>query len=424
MFYMPTVTALKKTPEAASLEAPGEMRSITRQPILDENHRVHGYELRFPTDARTDSAVGQGQAPRTILDDTVIFGIDRFTSGLPGFVNCSAEELSEQLVSVLPPAMTVLEIPEQFGESPALLEECRKLRKAGFRLALLDFNWSQSSHPLLDLVEYVKLDLSTLDQAGCRHLRKKLHSTPTVMMASNVETQPDHRRACAEGFTLFQGYYFCHPELMQNAKVPANRLFHMDILRQLQKDSLDLHKISPLVMRDAALTYRLLRLVNSPVYAIRQEVRSVESAIMVVGETTFRRIAMLAILSEFNAEQPPEILHMAMIRARFCELAAGLCNLDPDEQYLLGMFSLLPAMMRHPMETLAPELPLRDEIRQALLGTDNRERCLLSWIESYEKSDQAAWNSVAEAYNLRQQSLVQYYIDAVVWDATANSSAA
>jgi len=421
---MSTTLPPKKSPEAPPQEGVGEMRYIARQPILDENHRVHGYELRFPVNPESAQAGSGGQDARTILDDTVIFGIERFTNGLPAFVNCTAETLTEHSVSVLPPAMTVLEIPEALTASPTVFAECRKLKEAGFRLALLDFNWYLPTHPMLDLVDYIKFDLDRLDLTGCRRLRKQLHGTPTVMMASKVETQPDHKQACAEGFALFQGYYFCHPELIRNAKVPSNRLFHLDIMRQLQNDPLDLHKISPLVMRDAALTYRLLRLVNSPIYAIRQEVRSIESAIMVVGETVFRRIATLAILSEFNAEQPPEILHMALVRARFCELAAKLCGLDPDEQYLLGMFSLLPAMMLYPMEQLAPELPLRDEIRQALLGTNNRERCLLAWIQSYEQNDQTAWNAVAEANGLNQQKLVQFYIDAVVWDAAGKHTAA
>ena len=121
---------------------------------------------------------------------------------------------------------------------------------------------------------------------------------------------------------------------------------------------------------------------------------------------------------DLNAEQPPEILHMALVRARFCELGARLGGLDPDEQYLLGMMSLLPAMMRQPMEKLAPELPLRDEIRRALLGEDNRERCLLGWIERHERNDQAASNEMAEGHGLIQQRLVQFFIDAVVWDAS------
>jgi len=173
------------------------------------------------------------------------------------------------------------------------------------------------------------------------------------------------------------------------------------------------------VLRDAALVYRLLRLVNSPMCAVRQEVTSIESAIMLLGEKTFRRIANLAILGEMNNGQPDELLHMALVRARFCELSAPHKGLDPAEQYMLGMFSLLPAMLRHTMETLAPELPLRAEIREALLGKDTDERALLSWIESHEKNDVPVCCALAKAHELNQQRLTQFYVDAVVWDATA-----
>jgi EAL and modified HD-GYP domain-containing signal transduction protein len=289
-------------------------------------------------------------------------------------------------------------------------------------LALVGFTCETARHPLLELVEYVKVDIARLDSTACRGLRQQLHGTPVAMLAEKVETQQDYRRALTDGFTLFEGYYFCHPELLQNTKVPANRLVHFEILQRLQCDPLDLKRLSPLVMRDAALTYRLLRLVNSPISGIRQEVRSIESAIMFIGETAFRRIATLAIFSEFNAEQPPEILHMALVRARFCELAAEHANLDPEEQYLLGMFSLLPAMMQRPMEILAPELPLRDEIRRALLGAATRERCLLAWIEAYERNDRAAWEAIAEANGLHLRRLIQAYLGALLWDAAAGLS--
>lgn len=398
--------------------AGGEVRSIARQPVMDENHRVQGYELSFDLGSNAPLRGGSLQAARTVLDDAVLFGIDRFTNGMTAFITCSAELLIENWVSVLTPAMTVLEVPASLPPTAPLVDACRKLKQSGFRLTLAGFSWDLMPHPLFDLVEFVKADLAFLDTDGCQRLRKQLHGASIVMEAEKVETQQDYRQACALGFTLFEGYYFCHPELIQNAKVPASRLFHLDILRQLHKDPLDLKKIGPMVLRDASLTYRLLRLVNSPFYALRREVRSIEAAIIVVGEITFKRIATLAILSEFNAEQPPEILHMALVRARFCELGARLGGLDPDEQYLLGMMSLLPAMMRQPMEKLAPELPLRDEIRRALLGEDNRERCLLGWIERHERNDQAASNEMAEGHGLIQQRLVQFFIDAVVWDAS------
>jgi EAL and modified HD-GYP domain-containing signal transduction protein len=388
------------------------MRYTARQPILDANQCVHGYELRLRMDSDEVSGKNDIDATQTILDDAVIFGIDRLTNGLPAFVRCSAEALTDQLVSVLPPPLTVLEVSASLEVTPLLADACRELRECGYKLALVDFTVGPASHPLLDLMAYVRIDLSNLGTMAFGSLRQRLRAASTELVANQVETQQDYRKACAAGFTLFQGYYFCRPELIQNAKVPANRLLHFDLLRELNKDPLNLKTLSPLVARDASLTYRLLRLVNSPLYAVRQEVRSIESAILMLGERTFHR----------NAHEPPEILHMALVRARFCEQAAGLHDLDPNEQYLLGMFSLLAAMMRQPMEKLAAELPLRNEIRQALMGANNSDGCLLAWIEAHERDDQAARDSIAKAYVLNQQSLMQHYLGALLWDAAARRS--
>jgi EAL and modified HD-GYP domain-containing signal transduction protein len=167
--------------------------------------------------------------------------------------------------------------------------------------------------------------------------------------------------------------------------------------------------------RDPSLTYRLLRLVNSPMCAMRQEVRSIQAALLAVGEDAFRRMAMLAIASELNSGQPAEILRMAFVRGRFCELAAGICALDSTEQYLLGLLSLLPAMLRLPMAQLAPALPLREKIHQALLGEDNAERALLHWLECHEYGDWSTCDSVAHANGLDPEFLVACYAEAVLW---------
>jgi EAL and modified HD-GYP domain-containing signal transduction protein len=392
---------------------------MARQPILDLRGRVHGYELLF---RNGPDAVFRGDgdlATRTMLDNTVIFGLEKFTGGLPGFVNCTGETLTGDLVNVLPASMTVLEILETVEPTPGLIEACAKLKASGFRLALDDFIWEPRFAPLVELANYIKVDFTLTGAAERKDLLRRLKGKPVALLAEKVETQQEHRQACAEGFTLFQGYYFCRPVLIENRKVPANRLFHFEILQLLQADPIDLHKLSRLVKRDTSLTYRLLRLVNSPTYGLHQEVRSIESALLVVGETAFRRIATLAIASELNADRPPEILRMALVRARFCEQAAGLCALDPTEQYLLGMLSLVPAMLQVPMEELTPALPLRGEIRDALQGTVNPEGSLLKWLEAHERGDWSACDVVVHAKGLKHDRLIESYANAVFWAETA-----
>jgi c-di-GMP phosphodiesterase len=429
---MATQTPPAKGAEADPLTWPGEVRYVARQPILTMQGRVHGYELLFRDGHEPVSRRDKDMATQTMLDNAVIFGLERFTNGLPAFINCTVESLTEQLVNVLASESTVLAISSSLEPEPEFIDACREFKGQGFRLALDDFSSKTSLQPLLELADYIRVDFSRLEPLERQHLRR-MSSSSIAMVARKVATQEDYQQACAEGFTLFQGDYFCHPVLLKKHKVPANRLFHFEIVRHLHHHPIDIKLVSKLVMRDAALTLRLLRLVNSPICAIQHEVRSIESAIIYLGDETFRRIVSLAVLSEINAERPPEILHMALQRGRFCELAAGLFSLDPAEQYLLGLLSLVPAMLRLPMEELVPSLPLRDRICDALQGTMNPERSLLAWLEFHERGDWAACDAIVEASQPKhalahqaqpdQSKLIQCYAEALVWAEAALRSA-
>jgi EAL and modified HD-GYP domain-containing signal transduction protein len=411
--------ATRGLPEKVSAEAQPEvsdgLRYMARQPIMDKRARVHAYELLFRAGPEAGYRGDGDLATRTMLDNSVMFGLDKLTGGLPAFVNCTRESLTEELVNVLPPELTVLEILETLEPTPELISACRKLKSAGFRLALDDFTWKPKFEPLIELADYIKVDLLLTGPAERKKLMERLKGAPVVLLAEKVETQEQYQQACDEGFTLFQGYYFCRPQLMENRKVPANRLGQLEILQMMRSDWFDLRALTSLVKRDPSLTYRLLRLVNSPMCAVRQEVSSIQSALLAVGAEAFRRIATLAITSELSGNQPLEILRMAFVRGRFCERAAGLCGLDATEQYLLGMLSLLPAMLLIPMAELTPALPLRQEIRQALECTANAERSLLGWLEFHEQGDWSACGRVAEAEGLNEVELLRIYAQAVVW---------
>jgi len=200
-------------------------------------------------------------------------------------------------------------------------------------------------------------------------------------------------------------------------------LFYVQILKLLHEENLDLSKLTRLVKREASLTYRLLRLVNSPLFAMQQKVVSIQSALVAVGERAFRQIATLAIASELNGNQPPEILRMAFVRGRFCEAAAEHFGLDKTEQYLLGMLSMLPAMLQSPMEDLTPMLPLREEIREALNGKQNPERGLLQWLECYERDDWGHCSNITQGSLENQQLLMACYAESIIWAEAAISSA-
>jgi len=400
----------------------GQLKYVARQAILDARGRIHGYELLFRREAETIPGDDQEQATRAMLDQTVLFGLEKLTGGLPAFVACSEQTLTHHLVEVMLPSMTVLDL--QFSGPPTLelISVIRLLKAAGFRIALSGFWWETGSDHMIALADFLKVDFALLTAMEGEVLRERLGQATATLVASNVETQEDFRRALSHGFTLFHGHYFCHPELLKNRIIPANRLAQIRLLEALQSTTFNLHELSALVNRDTSICYRLLRLVNSPLFAIRQEVRSIESALMLVGQDACQRIVVLALASELNTGGSPIVLLLTLVRARFCEQAASLIRLQPAEQYMLGMLSLMPVMLRVTMNDLRADLPVRTAILEALLGIENDERVLLSWLESYERGNWGDCDSKAEVHHLSGKELSDIYTNAVYWAETVANS--
>jgi EAL and modified HD-GYP domain-containing signal transduction protein len=308
--------------------------------------------------------------------------------------------------------------------SPDLVVVFEQLKALGFRFALDDYRGQAQLKPLVELADYIKVDFARTEPLERRRMIEQMHGETAVMLAKSVATQADYLEAREEGFVLFEGYYFCHSLPMRNRRPPVNQILRIELLKALQQNPLDLRKVSQIVKRDGPITYQLLRLVNSPIWGMRQAVDSIEVALLTVGDDTFRRIATMAIASEFNGSQPPELLCMAMVRGRFCEVAGLKRDQDPFEQYLLGLLSLLPAMQGQAMKDLAPALPLDDSIREALMGEKNPERVLLGWLESFERGNWAECDTAGHTDNLNQQELAKIYVDAVAWAEAALHSAA
>ncbi|MDR3753879.1 MAG: HDOD domain-containing protein [Terracidiphilus sp.] len=412
---MSTAASVSEGSKAGGPGAAASIRYVARQPIMDLRGKVHAYELLWRNGPNV-AFFGDGErASRTMIDNTLLFGLARLTGGLPAFINCTENILTSDLINLLPSSTTVLEVLETVEPSDTVVQACHALKIAGYKLALDDFVWIPGIERLVELADYIKVDFLISGEPQRQELLHRLRGTTVTLLAEKVETQEEYLKARDEGFTLMQGYYFCRPVLMENREVPSNRLSQLEILRLLQDETVDPYQLALQVRQDVSLTYRLLRLANSPVWSYQQEVHSVRDALIVVGEVNFRRLAAVAIASELNAGQPPELLRMAFVRARFCELAAGFCGLNRTEQYLMGMLSLLPAMLRVPMKDLSPSLPFSDEIRQALEGKHVPERALLSWLEGHEQGNWAACDKVVETQGLNPHDLLLRFEEALQW---------
>jgi EAL and modified HD-GYP domain-containing signal transduction protein len=391
------------------------LRYFARQPILDRRGRVLAYELLYRDGP---GAVFHGDselATQTMIDNTVLFGLQTLTNGLPAFVNCTAEALMGEQIRVLPSATTVLEILEDVEPTPEVIGACRRLKAAGYRLALDDFVYRPALESLIGMADFIKIDYLNTGAEQRRAIIRQLENYGGILLAEKIEKHPEYVEACNDRCALFQGYFFCHPASLKQRSVPANQFVHLRLLEMLQEHPLNLPEISEVIKSEPSLTYRLLRYVNSPVYALRHPVRSIQSALVLVGDDVFRQMATLAVASELNAGPSPEILRIALVRARFCEISSGLCSLDPTEQYLLGLFSLLPAMLQMPMEEALAGLPLPAAIREALQGTSNLFRWSLDWLEFHERGEFEMSDEVVRGYGLDARQIGDRFAQATLW---------
>ena len=400
---------------SATASPTAAMRYLARQPILDGQGRVVAYELLFRSAAVSAFDESGDAASQTIIDNAMIYGLEKLSAGLPAFINCTAATLSSEYILLLPASSTVLEVLENVEVTEDVVQACIRLQKKGYKIALDDFIYNPSLDPLIEIADFIKMDFRITPAADRQTLISALTHFRGEYLAEKVETRAEFEEAAQEGFTLFQGYYFCKPALMRKNAVPSNHLVHLQLMRRLQEDPMDMQALGEIIKSEPALAYRIFQFVNSAACGLREEVTSITMALLVMGEDLFRRLATLAITVELNTGPSPEILRMALLRARFCETTALLCHLEPTEQYLLGLFSLLDAMLQIPMEEALSPLSLPAPIQAALLGEENSYRSPLAWIESHEHGDFARCDALAASCGLEPDLFERNLSAATLW---------
>jgi EAL and modified HD-GYP domain-containing signal transduction protein len=410
--------------EASGAESPSPKanRFLARQPILNARREILGYELLFRMGWENSFLGGEPEAAsRQMLDSCLYMGIESIANNHLAFINCTRESLVEGLVTILPPARTVFEILETVEPDAELVKACTGLRKMGYTLALDDFLPRPELQPLIEIASYIKVDFQLSDAATRRQIRRMTRNSGVVLIAEKVERQDEFDIALSEGFNCFQGYFFCRPKIIASREIPPNQLNYLRLLAELTREPLNLWEVTHIVEKEPSLCFRLLRLANSPLWGIRKQVASVQEAFLLVGEKRFRTLASVVASCALSQQQTPALISLSLERARFCELLAPYVGQNPTEQFMLGLLSLIHAMLEIPMESIANSLPLRAEAKAALLGAANPVAVPLCLIRSFEVGAWGTCSGTAMDLAISEETLARLYMESVQW---ANESLA
>jgi len=400
-------------PAASPISIPGQ-RFVARQPIFDRSQKVFGYELLFRNGIEDYFNADPELAARSMLDSSLLIGLDTLCHHTRAFVNCTRDVLLKDLVTLLPPHQTVVEILETVEPEDRVVSACKKLKDAGYLIALDDFVPDDPRTPLCSLADIVKVDLRATRPEEHAAMLRHFGSAKCKMLAEKLETPQEYSLTRNMGFAYFQGYFFCKPELIIGREDPASRLRLLRLLDLISRPELDLREVEKALKQEASICYRLLRYLNSPVFGFSLEIKSVRHAMAILGERELRRWIRLVVTVGAAEQRCSELILMALTRARFCELLSERLKSNHD-LFLMGLLSVMDAILEIDMSTLLEQVPVDSAIKGALLGQESSLRPLYRLMLAQESGEWANSAELAQQLILPDEDVASAYWLALTW---------
>ncbi len=380
---------------------------------------MFGYEILFRNGVEDNFNADPELAARSTLDSSLLYGINTLCDNRRAFVNCTREVLFKDLITLLPPSQTVAEILETVEPEDRVIAACKRLKAAGYLIALDDFAPNDPRLPLCEFADIIKVDIrATRPEERAGMMRR--FSPKSKMLAEKLETPHEFQQARDMGFTYFQGYFFCRPELVVGREVPASRLHYIRLLEIVSRREIDMRELERMLKQEASISYRLLRYLNSPVFGFALEVKSIRHAMAVLGEREMRRWVRLVVTVGAAEQTCSELVLMGLTRARFCELLSNRLQANTD-LFLMGLLSIMDAILEVSMDVLLKQLPVEHETKAALLGQASNLRPLYQLMLAQESGEWAQSSTLAAQLKLTDEEVATTWWQALQWAQEATS---
>jgi EAL and modified HD-GYP domain-containing signal transduction protein len=394
---------------------------VARQPIFDRYRQVYAYELLFRSgldDAFKQAETEPDRASIRVIADTFLrFGIQKMTGGKRAFINFTRDTLVKGYATLLPKDVIVVEILETVEQDAEVFDACKELKRLGYVIALDDFVCDDWTNPLIHFADIIKVDFRATTAEARAELPSLITSRKIKPLAEKIETRAEFDEALRLGYAYLQGYFFSKPLVLSGRDVPGFKQRYLQVLREINKPSLDFAQIEEIIKREPSLVVKLMTYINSVAFGFRSRITSVRQALGLLGEDAVKKWASVVALAGLAEDQPTELVATSLVRGRFCETIAPHVRLEEraQELFLLGLFSLLDTITARPMAEVLMDLAVTDDIKLALLGNRNRLRDVLSCVVAYEQGDWRTFSLFADKLRVNERAAAQLYVDAVAW---------
>lgn len=386
---------------------------IGRQPIIDGDGKLYGYELLHRRAGESVAVVGDGDRVSSdmLLNAVLEIGIQQLSGEHRSFINVTQNLLMNPGLDALPSEKVVLEVLEDVPVDQPLLERLALLRGRGFEIALDDYVCLPERVALIEHADIVKIDVLAVVEDDLARQSDFLKRRGVRLLAEKVETPEIYARLKSLGFDLFQGYFFARPEIYKSQRILPNKLVLLELLGRVNQPDITPNELAEIIRGDVSLSVTVLRWANSSMHGLRFAVESIQRAIVVLGLQTIRQWVALLALARMGTT-PSELLKMLLVRARCCELFAAAAELpNPSSYFTVGLLSALDVLLKVNMAEALERVPLAAAQKAGVLSGEGDFGLALKAVMAMEAGDPGR----AQFHSLTPDVIRDSYLSAISW---------
>lgn len=393
-----------------------EVNFLVREPLLDPKQRILGYELSWqaPTGEAAEAAVDLVRYAAESLHD----GEGNWLLG-DGvlFLQATPELLNEPALRALPPQKTVLSMLSQDLVNTETAAAVKELRSAGYSFSLRDAEALLHDKNLLLLVSHVEIRFGEAEFASQAKIYAGLKQSTIRMVGRGISNWKEFDSCASLGVDAFVGNLYCteRPGAQSTGLNPVQSMI-LQLMDMVRKNT-DVRQLEAVLKRDAALSYKLLTYINSAGFGLGTEIQSLRHAVTMLGYSPLYRWLSVLLATAGTSAQSPVLMQTAVVRGRFVELlGTGLLPKNEAENlFVAGMFSLLDRLVGMPMEQVLENIPLSEQVTEALLRRQGIYGPFLTLAEACEQGNHTAIGAVADSLFVSAEQVNQAHMAALTW---------
>ncbi|MEC5162304.1 c-di-GMP-related signal transduction protein [Janthinobacterium sp. CG_23.3] len=391
---------------------------IVREPLLDPKQRVIGYELSWQqsgaaasTDAQLEELIGF-VAAQLVDDERGWLLRDKLL-----FLDAVPAMLSTDALFSMPPEFTVLSIRSAELHNRDTLAAVRGLRAGGVGISLREAPAALLSKNLAAIASYVEVRFTGADVAAQARVFSALKQSSVRMVGRPVATWADFDACAALGLDAFVGKLHLTPrggDAPVKGMNPAQTIILQ--LMQMVNQNADIKHLENALKRDAALSYKLLRFINSASFGLGAEVQSLRQALALLGYAPLYRWLTLLLATASTSGYSPVLMETAVVRGRLAELlgVGALGKHEAENLFVAGMFSLLDRLLGLPMKEVLETIQLPSEVVEALLTRGGKYGPYLALAEACELNSNLV-SSLAASLKFSPLDVNKAHLSALAW---------